>query len=179
MIKTVILSNYFKSADVYNVLKGKIKGISIHYISPLFRLLVLFATITCIEIFISVFSLITNLNTNHYALHRKIRRSSSARQSISVFRNPSLWALTQRHVPQEPNPPPQRRCRKIPNVYFDQNCIFLWKIVFWNTDSKRVYSLTGRAYLKDQYSYRSFATRVSQSKIWHFWVIVIERNACG
>jgi len=26
--------------------------------------------------------------------------------------------------------------------------------------------------------YRSFATRVSQLKIWHFWVIGIARNAC-
>ena len=26
--------------------------------------------------------------------------------------------------------------------------------------------------------YRSFATRVSQLKIWHFWVIGIERNVC-
>ena len=62
----------------YNVLKGKIKGISIHYISKLFRFLAFFAAITCIEIFISVFSLITNMNTNHYALHRKKRRSSPA-----------------------------------------------------------------------------------------------------
>ena len=27
--------------------------------------------------------------------------------------------------------------------------------------------------------YRSCATRVSQLKIWHFWVIGIERNICG
>ena len=27
-------------------------------------------------------------------------------------------------------------------------------------------------------TYRSFATRVSQLKIWHFWVIRIERNVC-
>jgi len=27
-------------------------------------------------------------------------------------------------------------------------------------------------------AYRSFATRVSQLKIWHFWVIGIERNVC-
>jgi len=27
--------------------------------------------------------------------------------------------------------------------------------------------------------YRSFATGVSQIKIWHFWVIGIERNVCG
>ena len=26
--------------------------------------------------------------------------------------------------------------------------------------------------------YRAYATRVSQLKIWHFWVIVIERNIC-
>jgi len=26
--------------------------------------------------------------------------------------------------------------------------------------------------------YRSFATRVSQLKIWHFWVISGERNVC-
>ena len=30
----------------------------------------------------------------------------------------------------------------------------------------------------DIYKYRSFATRVSQLKIWHFWVIGIERNVC-
>jgi len=30
----------------------------------------------------------------------------------------------------------------------------------------------------DIYTYRSFATRVSQLKIWHFWVIGIERNVC-
>jgi len=28
------------------------------------------------------------------------------------------------------------------------------------------------------YIYRSFATTVSQLKIWHFWVIGIERNFC-
>jgi hypothetical protein len=27
-------------------------------------------------------------------------------------------------------------------------------------------------------TYRSFATRASQLKIWHFWVIGIERNVC-
>ena len=27
-------------------------------------------------------------------------------------------------------------------------------------------------------SYRTIATRVSQLKIWHFWVIIIERNVC-
>jgi hypothetical protein len=31
---------------------------------------------------------------------------------------------------------------------------------------------------KEFCKYRSFATRVSQLKIWHFWVIGIERNVC-
>jgi len=31
---------------------------------------------------------------------------------------------------------------------------------------------------KYKYPYRSFATRVSQLKIWHFWAIGIERNVC-
>ena len=37
------------------------------------------------------------------------------------------------------------------------------------------YTYTG---LSEGHTYRSFATKVSQFKIWHFWVNGIERNAC-
>ena len=40
-----------------------------------------------------------------------------------------------------------------------------------------LYNLPFRNYRKIRI-YRSFATRVSQLKIWHFWVIGIERNVC-
>ena len=33
-------------------------------------------------------------------------------------------------------------------------------------------------WVRGKWTYRSFATRVSQLKIWHFWVISIERNVC-
>jgi len=36
----------------------------------------------------------------------------------------------------------------------------------------------GKQRLQSTCMYRSFATRVSWLKIWHFWVIGSERNVC-
>jgi hypothetical protein len=38
--------------------------------------------------------------------------------------------------------------------------------------------MSSRTCVLRQLTYRSFATRVSQLQIWHFWVIGIERNVC-
>jgi hypothetical protein len=54
-------------------------------------------------------------------------------------------------------------------------------ISYWNSSTtNHTCSNTTQVYLTNQITltYRSFTTRVSQLKIWHFWVIGIERNVC-
>ena len=69
-----------------------------------------------------------------------------------------------------------------------------WTVIITDTSNSTlglilhlIKCLTHERYLRDLcllqrtgfvHTYRSFATRVSQLKIWHFWVIGIERNVC-
>jgi hypothetical protein len=72
------------------------------------------------------------------------------------------WAL---HRPKKPSISHRK-------VMYRPNKLYSYFHSIWFPHAKCYVSITGC------YSYRSFATRVSQLQIWHFWIIGIERNVC-